>query len=78
MTALIMEHLKDAVERYNAKLVIISDITGLFLDKDIPDEEARRVSSQVIAYLQNCAREKQIVLIVTYPPRQNSNRNTYL
>ena len=78
MTALIMERLKDAVEKYNAKLVVISDIAGLFLDKDIPDEEARHVFSQVAAYLQNFAREKQIILIATYPPRQNSNRNAYL
>ena len=78
MTALIMERLKDAVEKYNAKLVIISDIAGLFLDKDIPDEEARRVFSQVAAYLQNFARQNQIILIATYPPRQNSSRNAYL
>ncbi len=73
-TSLIMEHLKDAVEKYNAKLVIISDIAGLFLDKDIHDEEARRVFSQVTAYLQNFARQNQIILLATYPPRQKSSR----
>jgi hypothetical protein len=78
MTALIMERLKDAVEKYNAKLVIISDIAGLFLDKDIQDEEARRVYSQVVAYLQNFARQHQIILIATYPSRQNNSRNAYL
>jgi hypothetical protein len=78
MTSLIMERLKEAVEKFNAKLVIISDIAGLFLDKDIPDEEARRVFSQVTAYLQNFAREKQIILLATYMPRQNNNRNLYL
>jgi phage gp36-like protein len=78
MTALIMERLKDAVERYHAKLVVISDIAGMFLDKDIPDEEARQVFSQVVAYLQNFARQKQIILIATYHPRQPSSRNEYL
>ena len=77
MTALIMERLKDAVEKYSAKLVIISDIAGLFLDKDIPDEEARRVFSQVAAYLQSFARQNQIILIATCLPRQNSNRSAY-
>jgi hypothetical protein len=78
MTSLILEHLKDAVEKTNAKLVIIADIAGLFLDKDLSDEEAKRVYSQVIAYLQNFAREKQLILIATYPPRHHDSRNLYL
>lgn len=78
MTALIMERLQDAVERFNAKLVVISDIAGLFLDKDIPDEEARRVFSQVTAYLQHFASENQVVLVATYLPRSSTSRNLYL
>ncbi len=78
MTSLIMERLKDAVEKYNAKLVVISDIAGLFLDKDIPDEEARHVFSQIVAYLQTFARQKQIILIATYLPRNASSRNDSL
>ncbi len=78
MTALIMERLQDAVERFNAKLVVISDIAGLFLDKDIPDEEARRVFSQVTAYLQHFASKNQVVLVATYLPRSSTSRNLYL
>jgi hypothetical protein len=78
ITSLIMERLQDIVEKYNAKFVIISDIASLFLDKDIPDEEARRVFSQVVAYLQNFARQKQIIIIATYPPHQNTSRNSSL
>ena len=78
MTSILMERLNDAVEKYHAKVIIVSDIAGLFLDKDIPDEEARQVFSQVIASLQNFVREKQIILITTYPPRQNNSRNACL
>jgi hypothetical protein len=78
MTTLIMERLKDAVEKFSAKLVVISDIAGLFLDKDIPEEEARRVFSQITLRLQNFAREKQIILLATFLPRQNSSRSLYL
>ena len=78
MTALIMERLKDAVEKYDAKVVIISDIGGLFLDKDIHEEEATRVFSQVAAYLQSFACQNQVVIIATYPPRQSSSRNLSL
>jgi len=78
MTSLILEQLRTAVEKCNAKLVVISDIAGLFLDKDLGDEETKRVYSQVLAYLQNFAREKQIILIATYPPRHHDSRNLSL
>ncbi len=78
MTTLIMEHLTDAVERYNSKIVVISDVAALFLDKDIPEEEAKSVYGQVMAYLQNFAREKRIVVIATCPAHQSSSRSNYL
>lgn len=78
MTALIMEKLKETVKRYDAKLVVISDIAGFFLDKDIPDEETRRIFSQVTAYLSTFAEENQLVLIATCPPHQDSRRNRFL
>jgi hypothetical protein len=78
MTALILEKLKETVKRYDAKLIIISDIAGFFLDKDVPEYEAHRVYSQVIAYLHNFAKENQIALIATYPPHQQTKRNSFL
>jgi hypothetical protein len=75
---LITKRLKDAVEKYNAKLVVISDITGLFLNQDIPDEEATRFFSHAVAYLQNFAREKQIIVIATCPSREKNSRNAFL
>lgn len=78
MTKLIMKHLNDAVEKFNAKLVIISDIASLFLHKNIPTEEAKRVYSQIISYLQSFARQKQLIIIATYFEHKNNCRNTYL
>jgi hypothetical protein len=78
MTALILEKLKETVKRYNAKLVIISDIAGFFLDKDVPEYEAHRVYSQVMAYLSNFAKENNVALIATYPPHKESKRNDFL
>jgi hypothetical protein len=78
MTSLIMEKLKETVKRYDAKLVMISDIAGFFLDKDIPEEETRRIFSQVTAYLSTFAKENQLVLIATYPPHQDTRRNNFL
>jgi len=78
MTTLILEKLKENVKRYDAKIVIISDIAAFFLDKDVPEEEARKIFSQVTAYLSNFAKENQLVLIATYPPHQDTRRNNYL
>jgi hypothetical protein len=78
MTSLIMQKLEDAVKNCNSKLVIISDIAAMFLDKDVEDEEAKRIYSQVTTRLSNFAREQQIIIVATYPPHQDSPRNIYL
>jgi hypothetical protein len=77
MTELILEKL-EAIKQYDAKLAIISDIAGFCLDKDVLDSEARRVYSQVTAYLSNFAKENQIILIATYPPHRENRRNNFL
>jgi hypothetical protein len=78
MTALILEKLKETIKRYDAKLVIISDIAGFFLDRDLPEEETRRIFSQVTAYLSTFAKENQVILVTTYPPHQDTRRNNFL
>jgi len=78
MTSLVMDRLKETIKKYNAKLVILSDIAGFFLDKDVPEDEARSVFSQVTAYLSKFTRENQVIIIATYPPRQETRRNSYL
>ena len=77
-TSLIMHHLKGAIKKYNAKLVIISDIAGFFLDKDIPEDEAQRIFSQVTTFLSNFARETQTIVIATYPQHAQTPRNSFL
>ena len=78
MTSLVLQKLEDAVKSCNAKLVIISDIAGMFLDKDVQDEEAKRILSQVTNRLLNFAREQDVIVVATYPPHQDSQRNLYL
>jgi len=77
-TSLITNQLKEAIKKYDAKLDIISDIAGFFLDKDIPEYEAQRIFSQVTTYLSNFARENKIIIIATYPPRMETERNNSL
>jgi len=77
-TQLITHQLKEAIKKYNAKIVIVSDIAGFFLDKDIPEDEAQRIYSQVTTYLSNFARENQTIVIATYPQHPNTARNNCL
>ncbi|MCW3999066.1 MAG: hypothetical protein NWE93_02370 [Candidatus Bathyarchaeota archaeon] len=78
LTALIMERLEQAVAAYNAKVVVISDLAGFFLDNNIAAEEAQRIYSQLATYLANFARQHQIALIATYLPHQGSKRESLL
>ncbi len=75
---LIMNQLKEAIKKFNSKLVIISDIAGFFLDKDIPEFEAQRVFSHVSTFLSNFARENKVIVIATYPPHAQTQRNKLL
>jgi hypothetical protein len=78
MAALILQKLEDAVKTYNAKLVIVSDIAAMFLDKDVEDEEAKKIYSQVTTRLSNFTREQQVIVVATYPPHIDNQRNIYL
>ena len=77
-TALITQQLKETIKKYNAKLVIVSDIAGFFLDKDISEVEAQRIFCHVVTFLSNFARENQTIIIATYPTHEESARNNLL
>jgi hypothetical protein len=78
LTSIVFERLKDTVDKFNSKLVVISDIAGLYLDKDVQAEEAKRVFSQLVAYLSSFAEENKLIIIATYPPHHRSRRNGFL
>jgi hypothetical protein len=78
LTSLILDKLEETVKQYDAKLVVISDIAGFFLDNDVPHEEAQRVYSQIVSYLSSFARKHQIVVVATYLPYSDSRRTMLL
>ena len=78
LTSLIIDKLEETIKTYNAKLVVISDIAGFFLDNDVPHGEAQRVYSQIINYLSSFAKKHQIIVIATYLPYSGSRRNSSL
>jgi len=78
LTALVFEKLEKALKRYRAKLVVISDITGLFLDRDVPRIEGRDVFMKMTQYLSDLASRRRAVVVASYVPRPYSSRNLFL
>lgn len=77
ITSLVLDKLQTVVEKYRSKLVIISDIAGLYLDKDVPKREAKDVFNQLTVYLLKFAKENQVIVVTTYPPHYPSDRNIF-
>lgn len=78
LSALIFEKLEDALRRYRSKLVLISDITSLFLDKDVPTKEAIEVFNKAVIYLSDLAVKRNAIIVVTSFPHQGSRRRVFL
>jgi hypothetical protein len=77
MTTPILQKLEEAIKTCKAKIVIIADIAATFLDTDVHYEEAKRIYSQVVSRLSNLAREQQVIIIATFLPHNDSQRNIY-
>jgi hypothetical protein len=77
LTSLIMERLKETVDRFGSRLVIVSDMADLFLDKDIPRKEALEVFNQLTFYLSRFAEENKLIVMATYLPQYDSRRNSF-
>ncbi len=77
MTSLILDRLQDAVEKHNSKLVVISDIAGLYLDKDVPKREARDVFNHLAVCLSKFAEENNVIVVATILPHFSSKRNIF-
>lgn len=77
MTSLVFEKLKEIADGLQSKLIIISDIAGLFLDKDVPRKEALEVFNQLTLYLSRFAEENHLMIIATFLPYHNSKRNAF-
>jgi hypothetical protein len=73
-----MEKLEEAVEASGAKIAVISDIAGPFLNNNVDDQEAKAVFSQIMSYLSGFAKKHQITIIATYLSHEGNRRNSTL
>jgi hypothetical protein len=77
MATLVMEKLKETVEQFSSKFVLVSDITGLFLDKDIPLREAKEVFNQLPLHLAKLAEENHIAVLATCLPHHSLRSSSF-
>jgi len=77
MTSIIMEKLEETVEKYDSKLVLISDIVDLYLDKDVPTEESKIVFTRVVDSLSKLAEKHKLIIVSTFHKHRNLGRSAY-
>jgi hypothetical protein len=78
LTELVFEKLEAASKRYRSKLVVISDITGLFLDHDVPKIEGRDLFLKMTQQLLDLASSRRAVVVASYFPRSYCSKNLFL
>ena len=78
LTELVFEKLEAASKRYRSKLVVISDITGLFLDRDVPKIEGRDLFLNMTQHLLDLASRRRAVVVASYFPRSYCSKNLFL
>jgi hypothetical protein len=78
LTSIILDGLEAAINRFTAKLVILSDFEELYLDKDIPPDESKEVFSQVVNHISALAKKQRVTVVATCPPHHYSRRQAFL
>jgi hypothetical protein len=76
--SLIMERVEPFLEGLNARLLVVSDVTSLFLDRDMPKIEAEELFVKVCSKLSDIASDKKVVVLATYHADGRSRRSLFL
>jgi hypothetical protein len=78
LTSLIIDRLRSAVEKFKARLVVVSDIGGSYLDRDVPKSEAMDVFNKLTVFLSRFAAGNQVIVVTTHFARRSSARSMFL
>jgi hypothetical protein len=77
LVSLVLDRLQNAIKKYDSKVVILSNLAYLFLDKDVPKKESEEIFKQVTDYLSGFAQQNQIIMIATHKPYLWSKRTSF-
>ncbi|MEJ2240566.1 MAG: hypothetical protein P8Y18_00255 [Candidatus Bathyarchaeota archaeon] len=77
LTSLVLERLQKAIDVYDSKLVILSNLAQLYLDPDIPKKEAQEIFMQLTFYISNFAKKNQVIVLATNSNYSWSKRNKF-
>ncbi len=79
LNRLITEKLPHAIDQFNAKLAVISDITQLYCDPDIKNkQEALDVFRKNVRSLVSLAEQKSVLILATNRETRKSRMNNVL
>lgn len=78
LTSLIIDRLKSTVDKFKAKLVVVSDVLGLYLDRDVPKTESMDVFNKLTLFLSRFASENNVITVATHFTRRASSRGIFL
>jgi hypothetical protein len=74
---LITEDLCSVLKKTKARLLIVSDVTSLFFDRDLSQAEARELFTKVYNTLSEIAAKKQALVVATYFPEGRSRQGLF-
>lgn len=77
LSSLILERLEPFLTVKKSRLLMVSDITSLFLDRDISATEAKDLFMKVCSKLSDVAEKKQTPVLTTYYPERRSKRGLF-
>jgi hypothetical protein len=77
LSSLILEKVDSALRKRRAQLLIVSDISSLFLDRDLPKVEARELFMKVCFKLSEIASKKQVVVVASYFSDRRSRQGLF-
>lgn len=72
-STLILEKLEAFLRRKRARLLIVSDISSLYLDKDMPKTEAVDLFLKACTKLSEIAASRQTIVVTSYFPEKRSS-----
>jgi hypothetical protein len=77
LSSLILEKLEPFLNIKKSRLLVVSDISSLFLDRDVPKTEAKDLFMKACAKLSEIAERKQTIVLATYYPERRSKRGLF-